>query len=132
MYRGSSSCVQSHVDNCEEACFVGHMMTGVKMSLFEASDDAISRLAHIHGLRTDDLDGAGCRHALAFHLMNGDCLSMVAVGTEDFSACHKVCRGFATAESMCTFVIDVIGTEWRASLGKAAAGPSCRSLSRGL
>jgi hypothetical protein len=74
---GSSSRAQSRVDNCEEACkgmltcnFVGNKMTSVKTSPFEASDDAISRLARIHGLRTDDLDGAGCRRALAFHLMN--------------------------------------------------------------
>jgi hypothetical protein len=74
-------CVQERVVDGGWAfsCAVEKMMGVKPRCLKPQDDDVITQLAQIHRLQLGELDKSECRRVLAFHLMNGKCILMVAV-----------------------------------------------------
>jgi len=92
-----------------EDMFLSHRLSGIRASVFHASEHHLRKVCLLHGLDVNTCTNVrDVRLCLLFHVVNGDCCSQRCEASHPFpdqSACFCIASAFPSALSITSFII---------------------------
>ena len=95
-----------------EDMFLSHRLSGIRASVFHASEHQLRKVCLLHGLDVNTSTNVrDIRLRLLFHVVNGDCFSRRCEASHpspDRSACACIASAFPSALSITSFIISFL------------------------